>query len=350
MSIDWNALKKQAWWNRFRLANFAISTLVLAFAIAASAMAYASMPHPLLGALLLTTIGLVIFRSFIMTRMQREIIERHVREKLLRQKEKELRFAGEVQRHFLKRPPEIPGLEIAAACLPASEVSGDYYDFLPVDEDRWLFILADVAGHGVPAALLMSAAMMSTALFLHPRNGFPGARKPSDELLRGLVRQVDGFLTEKFGGSSFVTAALLLYDRRDHEFRYVSLGHPPALLCFHGDPGVIALDGGDCSGYFPWMTSRYFPPEAVEGKLSALEPWVCRTRPGETLVLYSDGVIEARDGRREEYGLGRLKEALQGTQGLSAQGMVQACLQDLGRFAGPAPHGDDVTMVVVRAV
>ncbi|MBI4334323.1 MAG: SpoIIE family protein phosphatase, partial [Chloroflexi bacterium] len=122
-----------------------------------------SMPHPLLGALLLATIGLVIFRSFIMTRMQREIIERHVREKLLRQKKKELRFSGKVQRHFLKRPPEIPGLEIAAACPPASEVSGDYYDFLPVDEDRWLFILADVAGHGVPAALLMNAAMMSTA-------------------------------------------------------------------------------------------------------------------------------------------------------------------------------------------
>jgi sigma-B regulation protein RsbU (phosphoserine phosphatase) len=161
---------------------------------------------------------------------------------------------------------------------------------------------------------------------------------------------VDSFLTEKFGGSSFVTAALLLYDRKGHEFRYVSLGHPPALLCPNEDPSVIALDGGERSGYLPWMTSRYFPPEAVEGRLSTLEPWVCRARHGETLVLYSDGVIEARDSRREEYGLRRLKEALQGTRGLSAQGVVKACLQDLEQFAGPAPQGDDITMVVVRAI
>lgn len=191
-----------------------------------------------------------------------------------------------------------------------------------------------MAGHGVPAALLMSAAMMSTALFLHPKNGFPGARKPSDELLRELVRQVDNFLTEKFGGSSFVTAALLLYDRKGHEFRYVSLGHPPALFCPSEDPGVIALGGGDRSGYLPCMTSRYFSPEAVEGKLSALEPLVCRPRPGEALVLYSDGVIKAKDGRREEYGLGRLKETLWGARRLPAQGVVRAVLEDLGRFAG----------------
>jgi Stage II sporulation protein E (SpoIIE) len=129
------------------------------------------------------------------------------------QQARELALARSVQARFLKEPPAIPGLEIAAVNLPAAEVSGDFYDFLSAGDGRHLLVVGDVAGHGIPAALTMSAAMMALELALRSANG-NGSQPSAGELLRRLAQEVDRFLSDRIGGESFITAFFALYDER----------------------------------------------------------------------------------------------------------------------------------------
>jgi hypothetical protein len=130
------------------------------------------------------------------------------------QKARELELARSVQARLLKAPPTIPGLDIAAINIPASECSGDFFCFMNAGEGRHLLAVGDVAGHGVPAALTMSATMMAIELSLQSLN-HNGHQPTNGEILSGLVREVDQFLTRRIGGDSFVTAFFALYDERD---------------------------------------------------------------------------------------------------------------------------------------
>lgn len=111
---------------------------------------------------------------------------------------------------------------------PAAEVSGDFYDFLPVGDGRHLPVVGDVAGHGIPAVLTMSAAMMAMELSLRSAHG-NGDKLPAGELMRRLVQEVDGFLTDRIGGESFITAFFALYDEREEALITLDLGHPHVL-------------------------------------------------------------------------------------------------------------------------
>jgi serine phosphatase RsbU (regulator of sigma subunit) len=135
-----------------------------------------------------------------------------------REKARELELARSVQARLLKAPPTIPGLDIAALNLPASECSGDFFCFIDAGEGRHLLAVGDVAGHGVPAALTMSATMMAIELSLQSPNT-NGHQPTSSKILDGLAREVDQFLTRRIGGESFVTAFFALYDERDASCR-----------------------------------------------------------------------------------------------------------------------------------
>lgn len=218
------------------------------------------------------------------------------------QQARELELARSVQAKFLKVPPAIPGLDIAAVNLPAAEVSGDFYDFLPAGDGRHLLVVGDVAGHGIPAALTMSAAMMAMELSLRSANG-NGSKPPAGEVLSRLAREVDSFLTTRIGGDSFITAFFALYDEHEEALITLNLGHPHVLAYLATSGKVVQLRGNE-ERHLPLMASRYAPSDLVNGRDP--RPWPLRVEPDDALVLYTDGLVEARNGK-EEYGMKRLR-------------------------------------------
>jgi len=259
------------------------------------------------------------------------------------EKARELELARSVQAKFLKEPPAIPGLDIAAVNLPAAEVSGDFYDFLPAGPGRHLLVVGDVAGHGIPAALTMSAAMMAMELSLRSANG-NGSRPPAGELMRRLAQEVDQFLTDRIGGESFITAFFALYDENEEALITLNLGHPHVLAYLTASGKAVPMRGnGD--RYLPLMASRYVPSGLVSGKDP--RPWPLRVEPGDALVLYTDGLVEARNGK-EEYGMKRLREKVRELGNRPAQEIAGGLLADVRAFTGDREQRDDVTLVVVK--
>jgi len=222
------------------------------------------------------------------------------------EKARELELARSVQAKFLKVPPAIPGLDIAAVNLPAAEVSGDFYDFLPAGDGRHLLVVGDVAGHGVSSALTMAAAMMAMELSLQSCNGngsFDKAqvrhRPTVSEVLGQLAREVDSFLTSRIGGESFITAFFALYDEQEESVVTLDLGHSH-VLAYLAASGKAVPPRWVGERYLPLMASHYVPSGLANGRNP--QPWPLRVEPGDALVLYTDGLVEARNGK-EEYGM-----------------------------------------------
>jgi serine phosphatase RsbU (regulator of sigma subunit) len=261
------------------------------------------------------------------------------------EKARELELAHRVQRQFLKEPPAIPGLDIAAVNLPAAEVSGDFYDFLPAGDGRHLLVVGDVAGHGIPAALTMSAAMMAMELSLRSANG-NGSRTSGGELMRRLAQEVDQFLTDRIGGESFITAFFALYDENEEALITLNLGHPHVIAYLAASGKAVPLHGNG-GQYLPLMVSRYVSSSLTDG--SDPRPWPLRVQPGDALVLYTDGLVEARNGK-EEYGVKRLRQKVAEISTLSAAEITQGIIDGVVAFTGGGEQRDDVTVVVVKRV
>jgi len=259
------------------------------------------------------------------------------------QKARELEMARSVQAKFLKEPPAIPGLDIAAVNLPAAEVSGDFYDFLPVGDGRHLLVVGDVAGHGISSALTMAAAMMAMELSLRSFNG-DGHAPTAGEVLGRLAREVDNFLTGRIGGESFITAFFALYDSQDESVVTLDLGHSYA-LAYIAASGKAVPPRWVGERHLPLMASQYVSSEKAKGQEP--RPWPLRIEPGDTLVLYTDGLVEARNGK-EEYGLKRLRETVAKLGARPAAEIVQGIVSSVMAFTGGGKQKDDVTLVVVK--
>jgi len=267
------------------------------------------------------------------------------------QKARELEMARSVQVKFLKEPPAIPGLDIAAVNLPAAEVSGDFYDFLPVGDGRHLLVVGDVAGHGISSALTMAAAMMAMELSLRSFNGNGSFDKAQDrlrptagEVLGRLAREVDNFLTSRIGGESFITAFFALYDEQDESVVTLDLGHSYA-LAYISASGKAVPPRWVGERHLPLMASQYVSSEKANGQEP--RPWPLRIEPGDTLVLYTDGLVEARRGK-EEYGVKRLRETVAELGARPAAEIVQGIVSSVVTFTGGGKQKDDVTLVVVK--
>jgi serine phosphatase RsbU (regulator of sigma subunit) len=259
------------------------------------------------------------------------------------QQARELELARSVQARFLKEPPVIPGLDIAAVNLPAAEVSGDFYDFLPAGDGRHLLVVGDVAGHGISSALTMAAAMMAMELSLGTFNG-NGHKPTAGEVLGRLAREVDGFLTHRIGGESFITAFFALYDERDESVVTLDLGHSHA-LAYIAATGKAVPPRWVGARYLPLMVSRYVPSALASGKDP--QPWPLRVETGDTLILYTDGLVEARNGK-EEYGLTRLRQKVAELGALPATEIARGIIDSVMTFTGGGVQRDDVTLVVVK--
>jgi serine phosphatase RsbU (regulator of sigma subunit) len=241
--------------------------------------------------------------------------------------QKELEIARQIQSSILPRePPHIAGLDIAAQYLPMTSVAGDFYDFLVVDDQRVGILVADVTGHGVPAALI--ASMLKTSLAA--QSAF--ASDPA-QVLAGLNRLLCGKFEEHF-----VTAGYLFVDADKQILRYAGAGHPP--LVFGAVKGrKTTFREIDSNGLLLGLSE--------DAAYTSLElPF----RPGDRCLLYTDGMLEARNGAQEEFGVMRFLQFLEAQSHLAAARLISASLTELTRWSGKGEAGareDDITLVAV---
>jgi len=241
---------------------------------------------------------------------------------------KELEIARRIQSSILPQSvPKRRGLEIAARYAPMTAVAGDFYDFLEVDERRMGFLVADVTGHGIPAALI--ASMLKVAFAGQLAHAHDPAR-----LLAGLNSTLCGKFEEHF-----VTAAYLFVDLEKNLVRYSAAGHPPLLLTSPARGQVQEIEqNGLMLGLFPEAAYT-----SAERPIST----------GDRCVLYTDGVVEARNAAEEEFGKARLAQFVAARQHASGDHLADALLDALVRWSGPARDAatpvqdDDITLLIV---
>jgi serine phosphatase RsbU (regulator of sigma subunit) len=239
----------------------------------------------------------------------------------------EMETARRIQSSILPRQmPRVEGIAIAARYLPMASVGGDFYDFLAMDRTRIGVLVADVSGHGVPAALI--ASMVKIALASQAGH----AAEPA-ELLTGMNRILLGKLER-----AFVTAAYLFVDLEQGRVLYASAGHPPLLVGSRGAGGARE----ERQEALPLGRFRHAAYRTSELTLGT----------GDRLLLYTDGVIEAASPAGEAFGDERLLHLLAESGGLDADGFAGALLGRLATWSGRQPGeplDDDVTVLVIDA-
>jgi sigma-B regulation protein RsbU (phosphoserine phosphatase) len=237
--------------------------------------------------------------------------------------EEELRLAFEIQSNLLPRSaPSVPGYDIACRGIPARQVGGDYYDFIPIDDDRLGLCLADVCGHGMPAALLM-ANLQATV-----RGQALAAASPAE-----CMRRSNRLLYRSTDAGRFATCFYGVLELPTGRLSYCNAGHDYPLV-FAARGAEAALDRGGL------MLGVYEEPGYEESALSLAS--------GDLLVLYSDGITERFDSAERDFGVGGLKAAVAGARGGSAAQILEAVLAAAAAHAPGGPHADDMTLVVVR--
>jgi sigma-B regulation protein RsbU (phosphoserine phosphatase) len=236
----------------------------------------------------------------------------------------ELSVATRIQQSLLPQP--ITGrseFEIAGAMLPARQVSGDFFDYFLLDDDRLGFVIGDVSGKGVPAAIFM--AVCRTLLRATALQGLP----PQE-----CLRYVNRILTRQSNGEVFVTMLYGILDLRDGSLEYGIGGQTPPCLLEQGKPVRVLKDvRGMMLGMF----------EHAEFESSRLQ-----LQPGEVLFFYTDGVTEAENGNKEFYSYARLRAALERVREGSANAILSEVLEDVRGFTGGLLPSDDITAMTLR--
>src|SRR6516162_4340464 len=237
----------------------------------------------------------------------------------------ELEMARQVQSSILPREtPDVPGLEIVARYLPMRSVAGDFYDFLVMDEKHLGILIADVSGHGLPSALI--ASMLQSALaWQSPYASDPG------QVMSGLNRSINS----KFE-RHFVTAAYLFVDMENGVLKYAGAAHPPLLL---------------------WQAKLGRATEYVENGLmlgpfanSSYSSVSLPIEHGNRVVLYTDGLVEAKNSSGKEFGVERVRQVLESKHDLRPGRFVDALLYRLSDWSADAigsSQSDDITLLVI---
>jgi len=243
---------------------------------------------------------------------------------------RDLQIAREIQTWLLPgTPPQIPGLAIAYSTRPANTVAGDYYDVFPrpgktIEENRVVLAVADVAGKSIPAAMLM-------ATFQASLKTLSTAQVPLQELASNMNRYA---CSNSQGGLRFTTAFLAEYDAVNRTVHYINAGHNnPVLRRTSGQ--IERLDvGGLPFGIMP--EAKY---EAATVTLA----------PGDWLVIFTDGLVEAVNARDEEYGEPRMLTAIDASKSLTPADMLKRLMSELDVFVGNTPQHDDVTCMLLKS-
>jgi sigma-B regulation protein RsbU (phosphoserine phosphatase) len=243
---------------------------------------------------------------------------------------RDLEIARDIQRWLLPaKPPQVRGLDIAFAARPANTVAGDFYDVFARPaadsmEPHFLLAVADVAGKSIPAALLMAT--------------FQASLKTLSETSCSLADLVTGMnhyaCTNSQGGLRFTTAFLAEFDPDSRSLTYINAGHNAPILRRNSGAIERLSKGGLPLGM--WADKTY-------------EAGTVTLQPGDWLVIFTDGVVEAENGRTEEYGEQRLLNVLQGGVAATPEELMRRIMSDLDAFVGATPQHDDMTCMLVKA-
>jgi sigma-B regulation protein RsbU (phosphoserine phosphatase) len=243
---------------------------------------------------------------------------------------RDLQIAREIQTWLLPgAPPQIPGLSIAYATRPANTVAGDYYDVFPHpgrtrDDDRIVVAVADVAGKSIPAAMLM-------ATFQASLKTLSTAQVPLTELACNMNRYA---CSNSQGGLRFTTAFLAEYDPVRRTFDYINAGHNNPILRRASGQIERLSTGGLPFGIMP--EAKY-------------EAGFVTLAPGDWLIIFTDGLVEAENARQEEYGEVRVLTVLEAGKSVSPAELLKRLMFELDVFVGNTPQHDDVTCMLLKA-
>jgi len=240
--------------------------------------------------------------------------------------ENELQVARRIQQSLLPQTsPQLAGLELAGVSVPAMSVGGDYFDTIQLDDHRVLVAIADVSGKGVSAALYMSKIQgmiqMASRLYDSPRSMLI---EVNDWMFRSMERQ------------SFVTIALAMVDVEKQTMTVCRAGHSPPLAIEESLPHVIQCRGIGVGLAAGTLFDKHLDEEVVP------------LRIGMQFIFYTDGITEAMDVRREEFGEDRLMSIIRSQVGQSPKRLIDEVLDRVRQFAGKAEQHDDMTLVVVK--
>lgn len=245
-------------------------------------------------------------------------------EKALFRVQEELDVARQIQKSLLPAKfPDVGGFEAAAAYIPCSEIGGDLYDVVPIDENRIGFLMFDVVGHGVPAALI---AAMGKMIFLKNINDGLSPRE--------LLVQVNDDLAYHLSGKRYLAAFYGILNKKTYEFIFSKAAHPPAYLIRRGQRKIETLS---TAGTFVGL----FPHEEFEEKSVLLNP-------GDKLIIFTDGLIETFSPGGDFFGLKRLGHILQKIKNKSVHDIISDLLRKQQEFAQTAQHNDDISILAIE--
>jgi sigma-B regulation protein RsbU (phosphoserine phosphatase) len=242
----------------------------------------------------------------------------------------QLALARAVQQAFLPSAfPDYESLELATEYIPNSEVSGDYYNLFSPRKGQLTLILGDVSGKGLPAALVVG--------LLHGAIRFASSSEYRKEQAE-LTAELNSLVLSCTSSERFVTLFWGRYDRSVHQLSYVNCGHPPALLIrgeSNGNAKVEPLEtGGPVLGLLPNLTYQH---------------GITSFQPGDLLVVYSDGVVEASNAKEIEFGEERLIKILVKNRDRPVKEIGRLVVDEVNRFTGRSAYEDDLTLLVIRA-
>ncbi|MCS6886524.1 MAG: PP2C family protein-serine/threonine phosphatase [Acidobacteriota bacterium] len=235
--------------------------------------------------------------------------------------ERDIEIARELQFNFL--PQELPQnsvLEIATLFTPAHEIGGDYYDFVELGNDRLGVVIADVAGKGIPAAFYMTMV-----------KGIIQTQSYQEDAPADLLRQINRVVYKCTSSSIFITLFYAIIDSRNGRLTYSNAGHNPPLLVSRDGKIQQLTCGGTVLGLFPQLS---YDEETIE------------LTEGDTLFMFTDGIIEMTNPLGEEFGIDRLKRIIK--EAPSPKEAIQVISEQLKSFSAGASQTDDMTLVIVR--
>jgi sigma-B regulation protein RsbU (phosphoserine phosphatase) len=245
-----------------------------------------------------------------------------------RRLDQDLQVAHEIQRILLPtNAPEVAGYQIAGINIPAKQVSGDYYDYLAIDDTHLGVAVADVSGKGVPASLIM--AMCRSVLRSHASGRLSAA---------AVLHRVNEQLFPDIREDMFISMAYAILDKTSSAVTLSRAGHDAPLLYKAAEKTVSKINppgmalGIDSGGVFNRVTGDFS----------------LTLEPGDCLILYTDGVTEALDKHGEEFGMENVIKSIQASAPEGAAAMITRLTDDLRAFVGTHPQNDDITLIAIR--
>ena len=237
--------------------------------------------------------------------------------------EEQLQIAKEVQSGLLPaQSPEVEGYDLAGVCIPTYEIGGDYYDYIPLDENNLAIVIADVSGDGVPAALIMAAfrAMLRNQLKMNDQPA---------EIMNLLNEQIPEVSRKR----DFITAFYGKLNIKNHNLFYTNCGHNPPILLRSSGKLEFLESGGPSLNII--KNAQYIS--------SSIELF-----PGDQIIFYTDGVTEIFNRDLMEFGFERLKEVILKSKNMSACAIIDNIVESTKNFSRSKLYRDDFTLIVLR--